>query len=100
MNQRTEQSRPKHSAMILGAFCDEFGGVLYKNHELPGESVPAAGGEFWDLGALYRKTTLPGRIQERVSRVKHPENPQKFRHPPDKTIHRGAPSGHPLCPEG
>ena len=56
-----------------------LGGVLYKKHEPPGGSAPAAGGKFLGIwGALYTKITLLGCIQERVSGAKHPQNPQKF----------------------
>ena len=52
-----------------------LGGVLYKKHEPPGGSAPAAGGKFLGIwGALYTKITLLGCIQERVSGAKHPPN--------------------------
>ena len=113
MNQRTEQSRPKHSAMILGAFCDEFGGVLYKNHELPGESVPAAGGKFWGFGGVVQKNHVAGmhsgtcfrcktplKILKnfRLRRVKPPaapsgRAPSGQNHPPRGTLRTSALSG-------
>ena len=53
----------------------DLGGVLYKKHEPPGGSAPAAGGKILGIwGALYTKITLLGCIQDRVSDAKHPPN--------------------------
>ena len=57
----------------------DLGGVLYKKHEPPGGSAPAADGNFLAIwGALYTKITLLGCIQERVSDAKHPPKSSKF----------------------
>ena len=57
----------------------DLGGVLYKKHEPPRGSAPAAGGKFLGIwGALYTKITLLGCIQERVSGAKHPPKSSKF----------------------
>ena len=50
--------------MVLSGGCPSGG--------CRGRFGPPQAENFGNLGALYRKTTLPGCIQERVSGVKHP----------------------------
>ena len=77
-----------------GEFFLGFGVRFIQKTRAPqGGSARAAGGNFLGIwGALYTKTTLLGRIQERVSGAKHPQilkifasggpNPQMFENNP------------------